>query len=105
MALPLSNAAMLVKQAAEVGSKLTGLPIINAFELVSRPISEADEIIAGILPAKSKAIISGAAKLGKSRFLTGLSLGVATGRNVMGFTIPKARRVLIFQSEVSEGSL
>ena len=85
--------------------KPSGLQIVNAFELVSRPIPDADEIVAGILPAKSKAVISGPAKLGKSRFLTGLLLGVATGRDVMGFTIPKARRVLVFQSEVCERSL
>jgi hypothetical protein len=81
------------------------LLIVNGYDLVTRPIPEADEIVAGILPAKSKAIISGPAKLGKSRFLTGLLLGVATGRDVMGFTIPKARRVLVLQSEVCERSL
>lgn len=82
-----------------------GLPIVSAADLLESEFPEADEIIAGILPAKSKAIISGPAKLGKSRFLTGLLLGIATGQDVMGFRIPTARPVLVLQSEVSERSL
>jgi hypothetical protein len=82
-----------------------GLQTVNGLDLLQRQFPAADEIVAGILPTKSKAVISGPAKLGKSRFLTGLLLGIATGRDVMGFTIPKPRRVLCLQSEVAERSL
>jgi len=89
----------------ETNTKRNGLLIINAMELLETTFPKSEDIVEGILPQKAKLIVSGPAKLGKSRFTLGLAVGIATGRNVMGFTIKRPRRVLFFQAEVSPRSL
>ena len=81
------------------------LRIVSASDLLATVFPSTDDIIQGILPEKSKAIISGPAKLGKTFFTLGLAVGIACGKDVMGFTIPRARRVLYCQAELSERSL
>jgi KaiC/GvpD/RAD55 family RecA-like ATPase len=81
------------------------LRIIAASDLLKTEFPKSDDIIQGIMPEKSKAIISGPAKIGKTFFSFGLGIGLGCGKNVMGFTIPRARRVLYCQAEMSERAL
>jgi hypothetical protein len=85
--------------------RATKLRVVNAMELAETTFPDREDVIAGILPVKSKGIISAPAKLGKTRFATGLALGIATGKSVTGFTVTRPRRVLYFQAEVGEPSL
>ncbi len=89
----------------ELRNRESGLVIVNAFDLLQRQFPEADDIVAGILPTRARAIVSAPAKLGKTRFTLGLALGVATGTCNGVFPITKARRVLYIQAEVSERNL
>lgn len=85
--------------------KPSGLVVVNAVDLLATPFPKSDDIVADVWQAKSKATASAAAKLGKTCFSTGIFLGAATGRDVMGFRIPRARRLLYFQAEVTPHNL
>ena len=85
--------------------KQIGLVIVNAMELVNTTFPDTEDIVAGIWPTKARLILSAPAKLGKTRFMLGMALAIATGKDAMGFTIAKPRRVLYVQAELSERSL
>ena len=94
-----------MSEANPTTSKPLGLEIVNAMELVETRFPQSDDIVEGILPQRAKLVLSAPAKLGKTIFTLGLSLGMATGRNVMGFQVKGSHRVLYFQAEVSPRSL
>ncbi|MCG3150086.1 MAG: hypothetical protein PCFJNLEI_03557 [Verrucomicrobiae bacterium] len=85
--------------------KPSGLLVVNAVDLLATPFPKSDDIVAGVWQTTSKASASAPAKLGKTCFTTGIFLGAATGRDVMGFHIPRARRLLYFQAEVTPHNL
>ncbi len=89
----------------EADTKPSALHIVSAFDLLQKTFPEGEDIITGILPIRARLILSAPAKLGKTRFTLGLALAIATGKNSMGFTTTKPRRVLYFQAEVSERNL
>lgn len=78
------------------------LPLVPIQTLLDKVFPEKEDLIQDIFPLYGRAIISAPAKLGKSLFATGLSLGLAAGQDVMNFKIPKPRRVLYFDAEVGE---
>lgn len=100
---PLSPAA--AAESPLLATSSATLKVISVTQLLATIYQVNDEILKGILPAGSKAIASGVAKVGKTRFATGLCIGIAAGFDVMGFKVPKPRKVLYFQAEVSEHNM
>lgn len=94
--------AVLAEGMAEQKAADLTLPRWNAMDLLAKHFENVEDIIAGIIQARSRNIISGPAKLGKTRFTFGIAIMVATGRNRMGFKVSKPHRVLYFLAEGGE---
>lgn len=59
----------------------------------------------GLLEAKSKLIVSGPGKIGKSFFVLNLAISLATGEEFLGFHVSEKKRILFVQQEISEHNL
>jgi hypothetical protein len=82
--------------------KPSGLQIVSAADLLAKEFPEAADIVTGILPKQARLIVSAPAKLGKTRFALGLSLGIAAGKCVMGFQITEPTKVIYLYAEGGE---
>ena len=74
---------------------------------LDKRIPEQEEIVGcGLLPARSLLVASAYSKVGKSVLVSNLAICVAAGKPfLLQFPVPKRRRVLYFQQEISERSM
>ncbi len=56
----------------------------------------------GLLDPRSKLVITGPGKIGKSNFVLNLAISLASGKPFLGFEIPHKKKVLYIQQEISE---
>lgn len=59
----------------------------------------------GIIDYKSKIIVSGKGKIGKSIFILNLCLALSNGKDFLGIPVPKKNKILYLQAEISEINL
>ncbi len=92
---------------ARVWSLRGHIAVEDAVEFMDKPITEQEEIIGcGLLPARSLLVASAYSKVGKSVLVSNLAICVAAGKPfLLQFPVPKRRRVLYFQMEISERSM
>jgi hypothetical protein len=79
-----------------------GLAIVDAASYIETEPPAHDPIIEGLFEAGDKVGVIASAKRKKTWFVLQLAISCATGRAFLGWTIPKARRVLIIQPEIKE---
>ena len=80
--------------------------IITATELETLELPEQTPIIEkGIAPAQCGLIIAGPSEVGKSLFILEMAIRICTGMNILDFSVPETRKVLIAQKENSLASM
>jgi len=96
-----------VVERALVWTPRGNVSIERATEFVKKLIPHQEEIVGcGILPATSMLMISAYSKMGKSIMAIMLGICISSGKSFLNqFPIPKRRRVLLFQQEISEKSM
>jgi len=81
--------------------------VIDLRHFLTMPIAQPEPLIAGgILPPRALLVIGGLSKVGKSILFLNMAISLSTGRPFLGrFEIPRPRRGIIWQGEISEISL
>jgi RecA-family ATPase len=91
------------RELADAGRTLTGpdLPeVVSAADWLATPPPAVDEIVEGLFETGDKVAIIGPSKMRKSFLTLQLALSVASGRDFLGWRVPKPRDVLLVQFEV-----
>lgn len=88
---------------ADIVPAIEKLPGVDAATYIETEPPPNDPVIDGIFDMGDKAELIGGSKQKKSLTTIELSLHVATGRNWLGMTIPKRRRVLYVNLELRDG--
>ena len=83
-----------------------GLKKMSFSELVESDYEEPEIIVKNMVQQESTSIISGCSGVGKSWIALNIALDVASGKPVFGFfDVPKPRKVLMFQFELTNGQV
>ena len=92
---------------ALVWSPRGNIRVEAADDFLAREIHQQEDIVGcGILPARSLSMVTAYSKEGKSLFVCNLGICIASGRPFLNqFAVPRRRRVLYFQLEISEKSM
>ncbi|MBW2057761.1 MAG: AAA family ATPase [Deltaproteobacteria bacterium] len=92
---------------ASIKQKTERWSIEDVNDLIGRDLPSTNPVIdSGILPERSVAVVGGVSKLGKSLFAVNMGLCIATGTPfLLQFNVPKRRRVVYLQGEISLASL
>ncbi len=79
----------------------------SAEQFIDKQLPDQEEIIGcGILPPESQLVISAYSKMGKSLFAMNMAICLAAGKPfLVQFPIPKPRRVLYMQAEISDRAM
>lgn len=86
------------KHEARATSKI--FPIINASDWLNSEPPPPDQIMEDLFDRGDKFVIIGGSKQRKSFFFIQMMLCLATGRNFLGWRVPKRRQVLLVQFEI-----
>lgn len=78
------------------------IAVLDAAAWLTTEPPDSDQIIGDTFDAGDKVAIIGSSKLRKSFFLLQGMLSIASGRDFLGWTVPKARRVAIVQFEIQQ---
>lgn len=82
------------------------LNAIDAVNFVNKELEKKESIIeGGILPQNSIAIVGGISKIGKSILVSNMAVQMATAKPFLQFNIPKPKKVIYLQAEISEQSM
>jgi len=89
----------------QTAGKSNRLVIISAADILAADYTEAVDLVNDILPANGRAVVSAAAKTGKTWFVLALALALAAGKDALGFRVRQAARVLYFNAELTAKNL
>jgi hypothetical protein len=76
--------------------------VVSASDLLETPTSEPDQIVTDVLDRGDKGAIIASSKMKKSFFSLQLAMSLAAGRDCLGWSVPKPRRVLYVQFEIQK---
>lgn len=76
------------------------IEVVNASDWLTTEPPAPDQILADAFDRGDKVAIIGSSKLRKSFFLLQGALSLASGRDFLGWSVPKARRVFVVQLEI-----
>lgn len=98
--LAMTAAAPVTKP--QVATLSTGIRIIDAATWLTTEPPAPDQILVDTFDRGDKVAIIGSSKLRKSFFLLQGALSLASGRDFLGWSVPKARRVFVVQMEIQQ---
>jgi hypothetical protein len=93
------------KKPSQDSIKRNRIIVESAQEFMGKEIPPREILMEYWLEKEALAVLGGKKKKGKSLLSLNLALKLAQGRDFLGFKIPKQRKVLLFQQEISQGAM